>query len=72
MSTGILQFTKPSYTVTEDGKFIGDSIEVSRTEGNTGIASVQVSSKNSTAKEGQDYTKISVTLTWADKEEGKK
>lgn len=72
MSTGILQFTKPSYTITEDGVYVGDAVAVSRTGGTSGIASVRVTSKNLSAVAGSDYTRVSVTLTWADGEGGSK
>lgn len=72
MTTGILQFTKPSYTITENGVFVGDAIAVSRTGGTTGVASVKVSSTAASAKIPADIAAISITLTWAAGEGGTK
>lgn len=72
MSTGILQFTKPSYTISEDGVYVGDAVAVSRTGGTDGIASVKVLSTAASARIPADIAKISTTLTWAAGEGGTK
>ena len=72
MTTGILQFTKPSYKISEDGVFVGDAIAVSRTGGTTGIASVKVLSTASSARIPNDIARISTILTWAAGEGGTK
>lgn len=71
-STGILQFTKPTYKITESGTWVGDRIAVSRTGGTSGIATVKVTAKTESATVGKDIEKVSVTLTWADGESDNK
>ncbi|MFM7859515.1 MAG: LamG-like jellyroll fold domain-containing protein [Flammeovirgaceae bacterium] len=63
-TTGILQFTKPSYLIKEDGIYVGDPVAVSRTGGTDGIASVKVTSNYGSATVPDDLAKVSVTLTW--------
>ncbi|MDB9318199.1 Calx-beta domain-containing protein [Nodularia spumigena] len=72
VSTGILQFTKPTYKITESGSWIGDAIAVSRTGGSSGVASVKVTSRTESATIGRDLGRVSVLLTWEDGEEGEK
>ena len=72
LSTGILQFTKPTYKITESGTWVGDRIAVSRTGGTSGIATVKVTAKTESATVGKDIEKVSVTLTWADGESDNK
>ncbi|MFM6881056.1 MAG: Calx-beta domain-containing protein, partial [Dolichospermum sp.] len=63
-TTGILQFTKPSYLIKEDGIYVGDPVAVSRTGGTEGLASVKVSSVGGSATVPDDLAKVSATLTW--------
>ncbi|MBD2499854.1 Calx-beta domain-containing protein [Anabaena azotica] len=64
--SGILQFSKPIYTITESGKWVGDAVTVIRTDGSEGEVSVKVTGKTESATVGKDVEKISQVLTWAD------
>lgn len=72
LETGILQFTKPTYKITESGNWIGGQVTVSRTGGSQGTASVKVTVRSESGTAGKDLGKISIILTWADGEEGEK
>lgn len=60
---GTLQFSPASYSVTENGGSV--TVNVTRSGGSSGAASVSYSTVNGTAAAGSDYTNTSGTLTWA-------
>lgn len=62
-SAGIIQFASSTGTVTESST---DSLIVQRTGGSKGMVSVNYHSIAGSALEGDDFSTISGTLTWAD------
>jgi hypothetical protein len=62
-SRGDIQFSAPSYTVSEAG--ISAVITVSRAGGSSGAAAVNYATSNITATAGVDYTARSGTFNWA-------
>jgi hypothetical protein len=62
-SPGALQFSKATYTATENAGTV--TITVTRTNGNYGAVSVSCATANGTAIAGQDYTSTSGTLNWS-------
>jgi uncharacterized protein YhfF len=63
-STGTLQFSAPTYSVAENGTSV--SINVTRTGGSFGAASVNYATSNGSASAGSDYTEASGTINFAD------
>ena len=61
---GVLQFSQGVLSLGEAGGSV--VINVTRTGGSAGAASVSYSTVNGTATAGQDYTAASGTLNWAD------
>jgi len=61
---GVLQFSSPTYSVTESGG--SASITVTRSAGSIGAVSVSYASSDGTAIAGNDYTTTGGTLSWAD------
>ena len=61
---GSLQFSEPSYTVTENG--VTATITVDRVGGSFGTVSVNYTSSDGTASAGSDYTAVSGSLSFAD------
>ena len=60
---GTVQFSPASYSVAENGGSV--TVNVTRSGGSSGAASVAYSTANGTATAGSDYTATSGTLTWA-------
>src|SRR5439155_10748347 len=61
---GTLQFSNPTYAVTENGATA--TVAVTRTGGSAGSVSVNYGTSNGTATAGSDYTAAAGTLTFAD------
>jgi len=62
--TGIVQFRAAEYTVGENGPSV--EIEVTRTGGSEGVASVDYATVNGSAMFGLDYVRSTGVLNWAD------
>jgi hypothetical protein len=62
-ATGTVQFTSTAFDVLETSPQA--TVNVSRTGGATGAASVDYDTANGTATAGQDYTAVGGTLNWA-------
>ena len=61
---GSLQFSEPTYTVTENG--VTATITVDRVGGSFGNVGVNYTSSDGTASAGSDYTAVSGSLSFAD------
>ncbi len=61
---GVVQFDTDTYSVRENSGVA--TITVTRTEGSDGAASVEYSTVDGTATEGNDYVAVSGTLSWTD------
>ena len=61
---GVLGFSSPQYTVIENQSVA--TITVTRTNGSTGVVSVNYATSAGTAVSGTDYTNVSGTLTFND------
>lgn len=59
---GILSFSLPAYSVTEDGLAV--TVTAQRSEGRIGEVSVAYTASGGTATSGKDYAPVSGTLTW--------
>jgi uncharacterized delta-60 repeat protein/uncharacterized repeat protein (TIGR01451 family) len=68
-AAGTLVFSSPVYTVNEFETNI--TITVVRTNGSTGVVSVDYSTSDGTARAGEDYTSVGGTLAFADGETSK-
>ncbi|MES9943544.1 MAG: DUF5666 domain-containing protein [Candidatus Thiodiazotropha sp.] len=66
---GTIQFLESSFD-TREGSII--NIRVARSDGSSGVASVDFSSADGTAVAGSDYTAANGTLTWSDGVSGNK
>jgi CSLREA domain-containing protein len=60
---GVVSFSSPTYTVTENG--VTATITVTRTGGTDNAVSVAYATSNGTAAAGSDYTATNGVLTWA-------
>lgn len=60
---GTVQFSPASYSVAENGGSV--TVNVTRSGGSSGAATVAYSTVNGTATAGSDYTSTSGTLSWA-------
>jgi glucose/arabinose dehydrogenase len=69
LSTGSIALGQTLYTVSEAGGSLVASLV--RSGGSAGVATVDYTTVNATALDGQDYTKISGRLTFADGETSK-
>lgn len=69
-ATGTVQFSNPTYTVSEGAGSI--SVNVTRVGGSAGIAEVVYTANDGTAVAGLDYTAVSGLLHWADGESATK
>jgi Leucine-rich repeat (LRR) protein len=67
---GTLRFSDATYSVNEDGGSI--DVIVSRTGGKDGAVTVECTSSDETATEGDDYSAVSETLNWGDQDNGDK
>jgi uncharacterized delta-60 repeat protein len=65
---GALLFSSPSYGISESTNTVLATITVVRTNGSTGVVSVNATTGDGTATAGFDYTTTSVTLSFADSE----
>ena len=63
---GFLQFSSSTYSVNENAGTV--TLYVTRTNGNSGAASVAYAMSDGTATAGSDYTSASGTLSWSDGE----
>jgi len=59
---GTLQFSAPTFTVTENGTQA--TVTVTRTGGSDGVVSAQLATSNGTATAGSDYTAVTQTVTF--------
>jgi hypothetical protein len=62
--SGTVQFSQPTYTVTENGTQV--TITVTRVGGDEGTLSVDYATTAGSAFDGPDFTGVSGTLTWGD------
>ncbi|MCL5097164.1 MAG: hypothetical protein M1608_06500, partial [Candidatus Omnitrophica bacterium] len=68
-AAGILRFSSPVYTISEKGT--NAVISVTRTNGSTGVVSVNYTTADGTARAGIKYMSVSGTLAFADGETSK-
>jgi len=67
---GVFKFDESSFEVSES---VGNAvIRVERSDGEKGAVTVDYTVEDGTAKAGEDYTKVSGTLSWADGDESDK
>lgn len=64
IATGTLQFSSPTYSVSEDG--VTATITVTRVGGSDGAVSVSYATSDGTATQPADYLPAAGTLNWAD------
>lgn len=69
-ATGTVQFSAPTYVVSESGPSI--VVTVTRINGSSGAASVNFATTNGTAIAGSDYTAQSGALNWTHADESNK
>jgi hypothetical protein len=65
-SPGSLQFSSASDNINENGGSV--TLEVTRTNGSYGIVTLDYTTVDGTATDGEDYTATNGTLSWADGE----
>ncbi|MBI2933148.1 MAG: hypothetical protein HYY16_16005, partial [Planctomycetes bacterium] len=63
-SPGQVQFSAPTYRVSENGTSV--DITITRAAGNSGVVSVDLASSDCTATQPADYASIATTVTFAD------
>jgi len=76
---GLVRFNTSNLVVPENGQsgVVGTNsnlakIDIERINGSDGVASINYTTVDKTAKAGKDYVKTNGTLTWTDKESGVK
>ncbi|HEY6228836.1 MAG TPA: Calx-beta domain-containing protein, partial [Verrucomicrobiae bacterium] len=62
LASGKVDFTSATYVVIEGQPYV--DVQVRRAGGNVGLISVDYTTVDGTALNGEDYTKVSGTLTW--------
>ena len=68
LAPGVFNFTLGNYVTNESDTIVLAQITVTRTNGSTGVVSVDYRTGDGTARAGQDYVATSGTLSFADGE----
>lgn len=68
LETGTVQFTTAAVSVDEDDDSV--RLQISRTGGQDGAITMSVRSRNGSATEGEDFEFETVTVRWADQDDG--